>query len=73
MLLLVLLWSAIVGTIVEHDDVLECRHWCSYEMLLLALLLSMARGYYSLGMLSKVACKGRVATVGSKVKIDGHI
>jgi hypothetical protein len=42
-------------------------------MLLSALLLSMARGYYSLGMLSKVAGKGRVAIVGSKVKIDGHV
>ncbi len=33
---MVLLWSAIVGTIVEHGDVLECRHWCSYgkELLL---------------------------------------
>jgi hypothetical protein len=68
-LLLVLLWSAIV----EHGDVLECHHRCSYEILLLALLLSMARGYYSLGMLSKVPSKGRVATVGSKVKIDGHV
>jgi hypothetical protein len=41
-------------------------------MLLLALLLSMARGYYSLGMLSTVAGKGRVTTMGSKVKSDGH-
>jgi hypothetical protein len=64
--------GAIVGTIVEHGDVLECCHWCSYEMLL-ALLLSMARSYYSLGMLSKVAGKGKVARVGSKVKSDGHV
>jgi hypothetical protein len=42
-------------------------------MLLLALLLSMARSYYSLGMLSKVAGKGKVARVGSKVKSDGHV
>ncbi len=42
-------------------------------MLLLALLLSMARGYYFLGMLSKVAGKGRVARVGSKVKSDGSV
>jgi hypothetical protein len=70
---MVLLWSAIVGTIVEHGDVLECCHWCSYKMLSLALLLSMARGYYSFGMLSKVAGKGRVATMGSKVKSGGYV
>jgi hypothetical protein len=72
-LLLVLLWGAIVGTIVEHGDVLECHHQCSYEMLLLTLLLSMARSSYSSGMLSKVAGQGKVATVGSKVKSEGHV
>lgn len=70
--MLVLLWSVIVGLTVKHGDVLECHHGCTYEMLLLALLLSMARGYYSLGMLSTVAGKGRVTTMGSKVKSDGH-